>query len=347
MRANELRAALRRELPPEVFDPQPLRGVLAFGEAALMGALGAWLALYEPPWPVALLVSLVMGQLLTAVALSAHEAMHGAVFRRRWLRELLCWVGLGPLLITPGMWVAWHVQAHHGHTNRHGLDPDAMFDASDYPRSWLVRWRARMTLGSESRTFSALSLLWLFTLQGQIFLWLQCDEPRLRDKLTLDRTRERALTVLLALGGLALGAWLGLPDAVWILLLPAATANLTLMLYISTQHWLQPHVEEDDPVRSTMSVLVPRWCDWLHFGFSYHQEHHLFPKMSHKYGPLVRETAERLAPGALRALPIGTILRLVHATPSMYRDARTLSSSDGRQLVDLEEVRVVLQDRRE
>jgi fatty acid desaturase len=343
MRSNELRAALRRELPPEVFDPQPMRGVLALGEAALVVAMGAWLAWYEPPWPVALVVSLIMGQLVTAVALSAHEGMHGSVFRHRGLRQLLGWVGLAPLLVTPGMWVAWHVQAHHGHTNRHKLDPDALFDVQDFPHRWLVRWRAWMTLGSESRVFSALSLLWLFSLQGQIFLWVQCDEPGLRDKITLDRTRERALTVLLAAGWLALGVWLGLPDALWVLVVPWATTNLTLMLYISTQHWLQPHVEEDDPVRSTASVLVPRWCDWLHFGFSYHQEHHLFPKMSHKYGPLVRQTAERLAPGAMLSLPIGTILRLVHATPTLHRDDHTLSSSDGQQLVDLEQVRVVLQ----
>lgn len=333
-----LRAALRRELGAEIFEPQPIRGVIALVEAALVVAAGVFLVWAHPPAWVALPISLGMGQLLTAMGLSAHEAMHGAVFRTRWLRQLLAWVGFAPLLVTPGMWVAWHVQAHHGHTNRVKLDPDALFELEAYSRSWLARARARMTLGAEAPWLSALSQSVLFSVQGQLFLWFQCDEPGLRDKVTLDRTRERALTVGLAIGWLTLGWVLGWPDALWVLVIPMATQNLTLMAYISTQHWLQPQVTEDDPIRSTVSVIVPRWMDWLHFGFSNHQEHHLFPRMSHRFAPLVRATAERLSPGTLTRLPWWRVLREVHRTPVLYRDPTTLCSADGRRVVALEPV---------
>lgn len=333
-----LRSALRKELGPEIFEPQPIRGVVAFVEAALVVAAGVWLATHEPPWWLALATSLAMGQLLTAMGLSAHEAMHGSVFRKGWLRQLLAWVGFAPLFVTPGLWLAWHVQAHHGHTNRAGLDPDALVDIDVLPHSWHGRLRIRMALGSEARWLSVLSQLVLFSVQGQLFLWVQADEPGIRDKITLNRWRERLLTVAVTLGWISLGVWLGWPDALWVLIIPMTTVNLTLMAYISTQHWLQPQVTEDDPVRSTVSVIVPWWLDALHFGFSNHQEHHLFPRMSHRFGPVVREAADRLAPGTMTRLPWWRVLREVHASPKLYKDPSTLVSADQKQIVALDDV---------
>lgn len=339
MDTETLRVALRRELGPEIFEPQPLRGVVAFVEAALVVVAGVFLATTDPPVWLALGISLAMGQLLTAMSLAAHEAMHGAVFRHRGWRRLLAWVGFAPLLVTPGMWVAWHVQAHHGHTNRSDLDPDGLSSVDDFHRSSIARLRAWMTLGTEARWLSVLSLLVLFSLQGQLFLWHWCDQPSLRGKVTLDRARERTLTVGLGIFWLGLAWFLGWPDALWVLVIPMTTNNLTLMAYISTQHWLRPQVTSDDPVRSTVSVIVPWWADLLHFGFSHHQEHHLFPRMSHRFAPLVRETAERLSPGTMTRLPWGRVFREVHRTPVLYRDPSTLSSADGTRVVPLVDVR--------
>ncbi|MEQ1506364.1 MAG: fatty acid desaturase [Myxococcota bacterium] len=333
-----LRVALRRTLPPEVFEPRPIRGWLGFAEAAAALVLAIGVATLEPRWFVALPLSLAIGQLLTASSLAAHEAMHGAVFRRRWANVLLAWVGLGPLWITPGTWVAWHVQAHHGHTNIGRLDPDALFDVDQLRTSRIARLRARMTLGTESRWLSVLSLAVLFAVQGQLFLWVQCDDPGLRDRVTLNRTRERALTVGLVAGWVALGAWLGWPTALWVLGIPFATHNLTLMAYVSTQHWLRPQVDGDDPLASTVSVAVPRWADALHFGFSYHQEHHLFPRVSHRHGPAIRAATERIRPGSTTVLPWGRALWAVFATPTTHRDRTTLTTADGRQVVDLRRV---------
>ncbi|MEZ4237340.1 MAG: fatty acid desaturase [Myxococcota bacterium] len=285
-----------------------------------------------PPWPVAAL-GLVLSQLLTAVALSAHEAMHGSVFPPGPRRQLLAWLGLAPLLVTPGMWVAWHVQAHHGHANRGGLDPDALYDVSDHHA--VARLRRWVTLGTDAPVASVLANLVLFSLQGQLFLWVVCDDPALRDKLTLDRRRERLLTVLLALGWGALAVAIGPWATLWGLVVPFLGMNATLMGYIATQHWLLPHTEADDPARTTQSVTVPRWIDRLHFEFAWHQEHHVFPRMSHRFGPQVRAAVQRLEPEAVPPQPVGRVLWRVWRTPSSMDGPATLSSLDRRRRVPL------------
>ena len=71
--------------------------------------------------------------------------------------------------------------------------------------------------------------------------------------------------------------------------IPLLIANFIVMAYIATNHRLNPIVPVNDPLANCLSVTVPRWVDVLHFNFSYHTEHHLFPAMSSKYYPLVKK----------------------------------------------------------
>lgn len=336
MNIRELRRALRERMPEEAFQPQPWRGVAAYVEMALAGVVIAAIVLADLPWWADLLLSLVLGQMMVSLGLAAHEAMHQSVFRSRRANRLLGTLGFAPLLITPNLWVAWHVQAHHGNTNRSSRDPDALMDVDAYHRRWLARMRARMSPGHR-HWLSIASLAYMFTLQGQVFLWVHCDEPAIRERVALNRRRERVLSVLLFAAWLALAVALG-RDALWVLVLPLVTANITLMLYISTQHWLRPLVTDDDPVRTTVSVEVPRFFDWWHFGFSYHQEHHFFPRMSHKFGPLLRKTLREIQPQALALLPFSRALRAAFATPALYGNVATLVHEDGSGAVDLIEL---------
>ncbi|APR76736.1 Fatty acid desaturase [Minicystis rosea] len=331
-----LRRALRERMPAEAFQPQPWRGVAAYVEMAAAGIVITAIVLAKLPWFANLLLSLVLGQMIVSVGLAAHEALHQSVFRSRRANQILGALGFAPLLVTPGLWVAWHVQAHHGSTNRSSRDPDALMDVDAYHHRWLARMRARMSPGHR-HWLSIASLAYMFTLQGQVFLWVHCDEPAIRERVTLDRRRERILSVLLFAAWLALVALLG-RNALWILVIPLLTANLTLMLYISTQHWIRPLVKDDDPVLTTVSVEVPRFFDWWHFGFSHHQEHHLFPRMSHKFGPLLRRTLREIEPRAVALLPLSRALRAAFATPALYRDDGTLVHEDGSGAVALDEL---------
>jgi fatty acid desaturase len=202
-----------------------------------------------------------------------------------------------------------------------------------YHQSWRARMRARLSPGHR-HWLSIASMFFMFTLQGQVFLWAHCDEPAIRGRIALQRARERILSTLL------IGAWLAGAialgrDALWVFVIPLVTANFTLMCYISTQHWMRPLVHADDPRTTTVSVRAPRFLDWWHLQFSYHQEHHLFPRMSHKFGRRVRAKLREIDASAVALLPWGVALRAVFTTPALYRDAVTLAHEDGSNPVEL------------
>ncbi len=332
-RTRDLRRKLRQALPATIFEPQPARGWLAYGETVLAVLIAVGIVRVDPPWWVKSLLALVLGQIVSSVVFAAHEAMHHSVFRSRWANRLLGAVGFAPFLVTPGLWNAWHVQAHHGNTNRPERDPDRLQTVAAYRTSWLARVKARMAPGHR-HPLSVISLAFMFTLQGQAFLWSHCDDPLVRHRVSLHRWRERFLCSVLGATWVGLSVYLGV-DALFIVVLPMLTANATLMLYISTQHWLRPLVNEDNPVVTTLSVAVPKFFDWIHFGFSHHQEHHLFPHMSHKFAPLVRDAVRTLEPEALALLPMKQALVAVFSTPGLYRDDVTLSHEDESEMVDL------------
>ena len=81
--------------------------------------------------------------------------------------------------------------------------------------------------------------------------------------------------------------------------IPLLIANFIVMAYIATNHRLNPIVPVNDPLANCLSVTVPRWIDVLHFNFSYHTEHHLFPAMSSKYYPLVKRKLKKCGRNAI------------------------------------------------
>jgi fatty acid desaturase len=337
--AKELRLALKQAMPKEAFRPQPLRGVRALFMAMLAFGLATIVVVTDLPWGIDLLLAIVIGERTAAVLLCAHESMHGAVFKSRWARKLLAWVGFAPLLVTPGLWQAWHNRAHHRGANQTDYDPDTLASIDKYHESLTTRVRTMMSPGS-GHWLAWIGFFCLFTLEGQFFLWIASREAPLAGRIPMASLKLRLSSLLLIGAWVALAFAMGLSKAVFALFIPLAVANLILMSYISTQHWLRPQVEEDDPFCSSMSVIVPRLVDWLHFDFSYHQEHHIFPSMSAKYAPLLREKLREIEPRAVAVLPMHTALREVLRLPVLYRNSRSLIRADGGQMVDLHDVAV-------
>ena len=324
-------------MPPEAFQHQPLRGVRALAMSALAIISGFTIVFAGFPWPVNLCLSLVIGECITSTLLCAHESMHGAVFKSRWARSMLAWAGFAPLCITPELWRAWHNRAHHKGANQPEYDPDAMATLEQFQSSWTTRIRALMSPGS-GHWSSTLGYFTLFTLEGQFFLWIASGEKPLLGNIRMDRTKLRITSVLLVAFWITLGVAMGPLNSLWVLIIPISMANLILMAYISTQHWLRPQVEKDDPFSSSMSVHVPKFVDWLHFEFSYHQEHHIFPSLSGRYASLLREKLYEIEPQAVAVMPMGRAMREVLRLPVLYANNRTLITADQSKQVDLHEV---------
>src|SRR6185295_1155205 len=116
---------LKKGLPAGTFEPAHSRlawlpvhlALIALATTAITAGWGGW--------PIALLLVPVIGHSFAGLAFLAHETLHGAVVRQRWVRYLVGWIGFLPFVISPRFWVAWHNKVHHGHTGRSGVDPDA------------------------------------------------------------------------------------------------------------------------------------------------------------------------------------------------------------------------------
>jgi len=101
-------------------------------------------------------------------------------------------------------------------------------------------------------------------------------------------------------------------------LLPLFIGNFILMAYISTNHFLNPHVPVNDPLATSLSVTVPNWVNVLHFNFSYHTEHHIFPGISSKYYPLVKQHIKKMWPNQYHEMPMSQALKALWKTPRIY-----------------------------
>ena len=63
-------------------------------------------------------------------------------------------------------------------------------------------------------------------------------------------------------------------------------------------------IEANDPLENSLSVTVPRWLDRFTLQFGLHVEHHLFPSVSGRHAPRIRELLRAHWPGRYRELPL-------------------------------------------
>jgi fatty acid desaturase len=272
-------------------------------------------------WPVALLLSLVIGASFAGLTFVSHEALHGALVRGKRLRRVVGWLGFLPFAVSPRLWEAWHNRVHHGNTNRAGADPDAYPTLQQYRASRTVQWVTDWVAPGRSRLAGALSLLFGFSVQSAHVL-LSARSTGMLSK------REHRLALLES--GVAVMLWVALAIAlgpVAFLLafgLPLLVGNAIIMSLILTNHSLSPHTDVNDPLVNSLSVTGPRLLEWLTLGFGYHVEHHLFPAMSGRHGAALRALLVRRWPERYQSLPYFEALLALHQSPRVYETPTTL-----------------------
>lgn len=315
---------LKKVLPRRYFEPVPHRLLWMIPHLAIV--IGGIYAVATLPlsWPSRLGVAFLIGMSYACLGFLAHEILHGSVIRHPFLRDLLGGICFLPFCLGPKLWRKWHNVEHHGHTQHDHDDPDAMGTLEDFRErpelQWLFRlapvMRSALTFGAFTFWFSMHSfMMWrrfLKDFQG-------------RERLVV------ALQFLVPLAGwLALGAWLGMEAWVYAYVLPLLVANFTVMSYIATNHLLNPLTHVNDPLANSLTVIVPRWLDVLHFNFSHHTEHHVFPAMNPKYAPALKAALKERWPESYCEMPHWQALLALWRTPRLYRDA----GAHAHQLVD-------------
>lgn len=312
--------ALRPDLPARVFERAPSRVVVVPIYIAVIAVAMAAVARGWIPWFLVPLASLVIAGGFAGLTFFGHEVLHGAIVRNKRLQYVLGAIGFLPFVISPRLWIGWHNRAHHSKANFDD-DPDVYPTIEGYRASRGARFAVNTFSLGGRRWRGALSLVLGFTVQSthQLAIASSCGVLTAREQ-------RRALAETAA--GVAfwagVAALVGFVPFLFVFVVPLLLANACVMAFILTNHSLSPRVDVNDPLVSGLTVTTSRLVTWLTLGFGFHVEHHLFPAMSSRHAPAVRERLLVRWPERYQSMPLTEALGRLHRSARVYHEAATL-----------------------
>lgn len=318
---------VRAQLPADVFQRAPGRLIWLPIHVAVIVAMAVYVVAAAPPWYIALCCAIVAGHSWAGLAFVAHETMHHAVVKSRVIEQVVGYFGFGIYCLSPTLWAAWHNQAHHGNAGDPIADPDSFGTLAVWETSSVARALEKASPGSRS-AISTVFLFFTFSVHSAIVLltYRRWDEYYARLPRRVVYSETAAMVAFWLAVFFSVGSWAFL----FIYVVPVLVANAVIMSYIATNHFLNSLTVVNDPLANTLSVSNPRWLEKLHMQFGYHVEHHIFPTISARHAPAVRDALIRLYGDRYLTLRHSRALRLlyarpkVHATPDTLIDPRTM-----------------------
>ncbi len=308
--ASEYIAVVRPHLPRDAFEPEPRHVVRIAAHLAII-ALGYVVLRETNLWWAAVLTALVLGHSQACLVFLAHDLSHNSILKdaaaKRAL-ELLIW---GLNLIPPALWLRVHNQTHHPETNTL-RDTDRTYRASE--NTTAIRIYMRLFHPNRQTPLHHPFVLFHFVsyiVRHMIAALMPGDskpsfvtyKPRYTAKYKRRIQLEFAAIVVFQIG-----LWFFLHGVWWRYVLavpvPLLVASSVAMVYLFTNHFLNPLCERADPLIGATSVEVPAVFDWIHDNNSYHTEHHLFPSMNPRYYPQVSRLLLEHFPDRYNRLPI-------------------------------------------
>src|SRR5687768_10704119 len=283
--------SLRTLLPKEAFNPNARKLVWAGAHLAMIGLCLVALGKTEAS-AFRALISIVIGHSMACLAFIAHELSHGSIVRSRaviYPLELLFW---GLNCIPPTVWRRVHNHSHHGHANT-PIDPDRRFLAAE--ETPVCRWYTLLFYPQRgSSRFNPLVALHFVPYIVRNIIAAFWSGPKLAIVPFVPsytwRQRFAILFELTIIGSLQYLIFISVGSfSKYIFAGPVAlcVTSAVVMCYVFTNHFLSPVSETADPLDGTTSVIVNPLFDHLHQNFSYHTEHHFFPRMNSAYYPLL------------------------------------------------------------
>jgi fatty acid desaturase len=338
---------LRPLLPSDAFEPDPSKlAILLINLGILL--LGWGIADNLDRWPVYLLwlylpLAAIMGNSIIVLLFSSHDLMHGSVQKKSRLTYPIAFLGLSMLLMPPTQWKSLHNLVHHNNTNSLA-DPDRNY-LYQQPDTW-GKWIQNLFVPSVE-----VNPLWLIV--GMAGSWAVHNFRNLSSVLLFNdksvdyvpaaftvSPKDRLKIALECLGilGIHLGVLFYLefnPIKVALAyILPIAIGHAGAMFYIYTNHMGCRMTSINDPLINSASLRVPKIFDLLHFNFSHHTEHHIFPSINSNYYPMVQELLQIHYPDQMNLIDAGEAWRLLMETPRHYQDQVTFTDSSGTMAVN-------------
>jgi len=312
---------VRPYLPAAIFQPAPSRLVWLPVHLTIIIGLGLHIALAAPPWYLALGCAVLIGHSWTCLAFLAHETLHHAVVRNRTLEHLVGFCGLTIFCLSPTLWTAWHNQAHHGNTGNPGADPDTLGTFRSWQRSAVEREFEKAAPGSRHKRSFAFFFV-TFSIHSLVVLFDHSHRSNYYARIS--RRAVYVETAVMVAWWVAIFAAVGARSFLFIYVVPLLVANAVAMSYIATNHFLNSLTTVNDPLVNALSVSNPRWLEALHFQFGYHVEHHVFPTVSGRHAPIVRDALVQLYGDRYLSLPHTQALRLLYTRPKLHHTHDTL-----------------------
>jgi fatty acid desaturase len=293
---------------------------------------GSALWLYLP-------LTLIMANSVIVLLFSTHDIMHHTLIKNPHLLRLLTLIALTPLWMPPTLWRRVHNRVHHNYTNS-DHDPDRNY-LHEQRNTW-GKWIQNLIVPAAgvNRGFMAIGMMFawgVYTFRNltAVLLFNSDKVAYVPAAFTVSSKERRAIAIeFLAMLILHLSVLRYLQfDPLKLLLsyfLPLGLGYAGILFYVYTNHMLCQMTEVNDPLINCVSIRVPKIFDLLHFNFSYHTEHHIFPGLNSDYYPLVQNLLKVHYPDRTTyLLSAQEAWRLMIATPRHYQDAITFTNWAG------------------
>ena len=312
---------LTEVLPAHFFERTPAR----VAHAGLFLGLNVLLILavlkLEMHWTLKVLAGVLIGQFNAGLAFISHETSHGQHISNKNAQDLLVLFAFSPFLISPTYWRFWHNRLHHGNTQYILKDPDAFPNTTVYRQSKFMQRLYDWTPGAGTIRSYFYFFFW-FSFQSflnQIYMrfgnkmWEQMKHNRVSFEFAFQ----------IALVGCYV-YFVGSAAPLYLILIPLAIQNYTVMSYISTNHNISPLTKINDPLENSLTVTSNPLLEMMHLNFGYHVEHHIFPRMSGAYTKKVHFELIKMFPDTYQYMKKWDALKLLYSTPRLYKNATTL-----------------------
>ncbi len=258
------------------------QGISALATSTMSGGLAAGLK-----WMLILGMAVWHGVIILGVAVLAHDAVHKVLFRSQFWNEL--WGGLlSAFALIPFYANRQFHLTHHGYAHQPGLDPENEMHNHSFLSAFTIG--SRVGLNVQYRIFFANIL-------------------RMADRRYTGRVIKDALFVSIAgvvyfglvpASGISVWvtvvpmilvfplvfAWRALSDHYAIPAIERATKQKGEILEADEETWHRDREKRKREVTGWV-VLTHPWLEWLWSHVNYHEVHHKYPWLSHRYLPQV------------------------------------------------------------
>jgi fatty acid desaturase len=312
---------LSKNLPVEYFERNPKR-LIYLSSYILVNALIVYAVVFlNIHWIFKALLGCIVGICNAGATFVAHEISHGSVVANKKTQDAINFFAFSFFLISPTYWRFWHDRLHHGNTQYILKDPDAFPTLMVYRQSKFMQRLFPWTPGAKTKRSYSYFFFW-FSLQA----FLNQSYMRFGNKMWADMNHKRVsiefgLQILMALFFLY---FIGINNWLYLVLIPLAVQNYTVMSYISTNHNISPLTKVNDPLMNSLSVTNNPIFEFLHLNFGYHTEHHIFPRMSGAYTKKVHLELKKTFPTTYQFMKKQDALKLLYSTARLYKNHTTL-----------------------